>query len=170
MPTYPTRRRHKPRKSGPMIRVPVVVMAHEVDGEFTENMFMGYSPYKGCVWAAVKPSWSKYWAVVHADSGYILRRAIRTADQAKVVVERMDKYWRNCSWETVLEHNTGIQSDLYYKREEFRFRNITAPNLYWSVELGSWVEPDQETVWSKEAKELVDPGTLPLIAGEWEIM
>lgn len=164
------RRFRKPRKSGPMIKVNVVVMAHEGGGEYVEHMFTGYAPYKGCVWAAVKPSWSKFWMVVHADTGYAMRRAIKTADQAKVVVERMDKYWRNCSWETVLEHMAQVQRDLYYKRDEYRIRSHATPNLCWNVDKGTWVEPDQATVWSSEAQRLVDPGTLPLIVGEWELI
>ena len=55
-----------------------------------------------------------------------------TADvsgSAKVVVERMDKYWRNCSWETVLEHMAQVQRDLYYKRAEYRYRSRATPNL-----------------------------------------
>lgn len=162
-------RYRRPRKSGSMIKVDVVVMAHEGGGEYVEHVFTGYAPYKGCVWAAVKPSWSKFWMVVHADTGYAMRRAIKTADQAKVVVERMDKYWRNCSWETVLEHMAQVQRDLYYKRDEYRYRSRATPNLYWNTGLESWVEPDQATVWSAEQKAMVD-SILLLIPGEWEIV
>ena len=155
----------RPRKSGPMIRVQVPVMAHEGDGYHTEHLVMGYSPYRGCVWAAVKPSWSKYWSVVHTDTGYIMRRAIKTADQAKVVVGRMDKYWRNCTWETLLEHNNQVQRDLYYTRDEYRIQNTEHPNLYWNVDTGRWVEPDEATVYSKEQKDMMN-----LTVGAWEMI
>lgn len=31
-------RRHKPRKSGPMVRVDVVVMVHDSGGKYTEHL------------------------------------------------------------------------------------------------------------------------------------
>jgi hypothetical protein len=133
-------------------------------------VFTGYTLYNGCVWAAVKPSWSKYWAVVHADTGYILRRAIRTADQARVVVERMEKYWANCTWETVLQYASKIERDLCYKRAEYRIRKNCYESLYWNTSSREWVEYGMATVWSKEQKETVDTSTLPLLdIGSWEI-
>jgi hypothetical protein len=166
MPTY---RRRKPRESGSMIRANVVVMRHEGNGEYIEHVFTGYTLYNGCVWAAVKPSWSKYWTVVHADTGYTLRRSIRTADKAKVVVERMEKYWANCTWETVLEHMSTVQHDLFYTRDEYRIRK-NDECLYWNTGLARWVEYDMATVWSKEQKETADTSTLPLLnIGSWEI-
>jgi len=152
-----------------MIRVDVVIMAHAGGGEYSEHLATGYTPYRGCVWAAAKPDWSNYWSVIHVDTGYILRKAIKSADQAKVVVERMDKYWRGASWETVILHQSEIQSDLYYKRDEYRIRKVGDSYLFWNLERREWVDYSAATVWSREAKEATDPDNLPMTVGEWTI-
>ena len=113
MPRY-----RRPRKSGPMVRVEVPIMTNDGAGYHTENAVNGYSTHAGSVWAAVKPSWSKYWAIVHADTGYVVRRAILTADSAKVVAARMEKLWPGATWDTYLSSNQQIRTDLYYERRE----------------------------------------------------